>query len=100
MVPEQACSTTQNFYKCEQKMESGSGEDLIIQISVAAGKISDMPEIFKNVRNSMQRLCQTCQTTSGPKFEHLKCFLFHENVLLFMFFFSDSLYHTSSIARL
>ncbi|GFS83221.1 hypothetical protein TNCV_599841 [Trichonephila clavipes] len=31
-----------------------SDEDLIARISVAAGRIRDMPGIFRNVRNSMQ----------------------------------------------
>ncbi|GFU16021.1 hypothetical protein TNCV_1299861 [Trichonephila clavipes] len=46
-------------------------EGLIARISVAAGRIVDMPGIFQNVRNSLQRRCQTCKTTCGRNFEHL-----------------------------
>ncbi|GFX01546.1 hypothetical protein TNCV_3970491 [Trichonephila clavipes] len=48
-----------------------SAEDRIAQISVAVGKIRDMPAIFQNVRNSEQRHFQASQTTSGRNFELL-----------------------------
>ncbi|GFV92862.1 hypothetical protein TNCV_1347111 [Trichonephila clavipes] len=47
-----------------------SVEDLIARISVATEKIRNMPEIFQNVKNSMQRHCQACQTASGRHFKH------------------------------
>ncbi|GFX05838.1 hypothetical protein TNCV_1662771 [Trichonephila clavipes] len=46
-------------------------KDLIVRISVAAGRISDMPGIFENVRNSVQHRCQAYHSTSGRNFEHL-----------------------------
>ncbi|GFX88342.1 hypothetical protein TNCV_1705621 [Trichonephila clavipes] len=50
---------------------SSSVEDLIALISVAAGRIRDIPGNFQNLRNSMQHYCLVCQTTSGCNFEHL-----------------------------
>ncbi|GFW17902.1 hypothetical protein TNCV_1135021 [Trichonephila clavipes] len=44
-----------------------SVEDIIARISVAARRIRNMSEIFQNVKNSIQRLCQT---TYGHNFEH------------------------------
>ncbi|GFX77842.1 hypothetical protein TNCV_432271 [Trichonephila clavipes] len=48
-----------------------SDEDLIARISVAAGRIRYMPVFFQKARNSIQRRCQSCQTTSGRDFEYL-----------------------------
>ncbi|GFV25462.1 hypothetical protein TNCV_1147321 [Trichonephila clavipes] len=43
------------------EMPVSSLEDLIAPISVAAGRIRDMPEIYKNVKSSMQFCGQTFQ---------------------------------------
>ncbi|GFS57884.1 hypothetical protein TNCV_2909651 [Trichonephila clavipes] len=48
-------------------------EELITQISVAAGRKRDMPGIFQNKRNSTQHRCQACQMTSGHNLEHMSC---------------------------
>ncbi|GFX05847.1 hypothetical protein TNCV_1662861 [Trichonephila clavipes] len=76
-----------------------SVEDLIAQISLAAGSIRDLPRTFQKVRNSMQRGCQVCQMTSAHNLEHLYNLLINVfspiNVLLFLFFFSASLHHSS-----
>ncbi|GFW99524.1 hypothetical protein TNCV_3417571 [Trichonephila clavipes] len=52
------------------------------RISVAAGRIRDMPGIIQNVKNSMQRCCQM---TPGRNLEHLllrSVFQFHISELL------------------
>ncbi|GFS51192.1 uncharacterized protein TNCV_3532811 [Trichonephila clavipes] len=53
------------------EMPFPSVEDLIARITVAVGMIRDIPRIFQVVKNSVQRCCQTCQTTFGHNFKHL-----------------------------
>ncbi|GFW43781.1 hypothetical protein TNCV_4771301 [Trichonephila clavipes] len=47
-------------------------------MSVAAGRIRDIPGIFQKVRSSLHRHCQVCQTTSGRNFEHVLQQLFNK----------------------
>ena len=48
-----------------------SDEDLVARLSVAAGNVDDMPDIFANVRQSMRRRCESCINVGGRSFEHL-----------------------------
>ncbi|GFW92621.1 hypothetical protein TNCV_519381 [Trichonephila clavipes] len=41
------------------------------QISLAAERIRNMPEIFQNVKYSMKRHCQAYQMACDRNFEHL-----------------------------
>ncbi|GFW15145.1 hypothetical protein TNCV_172921 [Trichonephila clavipes] len=83
-----------------------SVEDLLAPISVAAERIRDMPGIFDNIRNSLQRRCQANHTTSDRNFEHLLQYNLSIKgfcpikVLLFLFFFSASLRRSSQLQHL
>lgn len=44
--------------------------DLVARISIAAATISETPNIFENVRQSMWRRCRACIHASGRHFEN------------------------------
>ncbi|GFU46891.1 hypothetical protein TNCV_640421 [Trichonephila clavipes] len=48
----------------EQETPVPSEEDLITRISVFAGRISNLPQIFQNVKNFVRHRCQPCQMKS------------------------------------
>ena len=48
-----------------------SEEDLVARLSVAAGHVLDMPDVFSNVRRFMRRRCESCIAVGGRSFEHL-----------------------------
>ncbi|GFV80094.1 hypothetical protein TNCV_1476571 [Trichonephila clavipes] len=86
------------------EMPVPSVEDLLT--SVTPGRIHDMPEIFKNGMNSMQKGCQACQTTSDCNYEQMLLynlsikFFCPIDMLLFLIFFSASLPHSSQLRLL
>ena len=45
--------------------------DLGASIAAAAGTVRDMPSVFENVRQSMQRRCEAYVSVNGRNFEHL-----------------------------
>lgn len=46
-------------------------EDLVARLSVAAGNVRDMPDVFTNVCQSMRRHCESCIAVGGRSFEQL-----------------------------
>ncbi|GFV60961.1 uncharacterized protein TNCV_4716151 [Trichonephila clavipes] len=48
-----------------------SAEDLVARLSVAAGHVIDMPDVFPDLSRSMRRRCECCVTVGGRTFEHL-----------------------------
>ncbi|GFU53978.1 uncharacterized protein TNCV_5057011 [Trichonephila clavipes] len=48
-----------------------SAEDLVARLSVAAGHVIDMPDVFSDLSRSMRRRCECCVTFGGRTFEHL-----------------------------
>ncbi|GFS86893.1 uncharacterized protein TNCV_216121 [Trichonephila clavipes] len=48
-----------------------SAEDLVAHLSVAAGHVIDMPDVFSDLSRSMRRRCECCVTVGGRSFEHL-----------------------------
>ncbi|GFW09165.1 uncharacterized protein TNCV_2101191 [Trichonephila clavipes] len=46
-------------------------EDLVARLSVAAGHVIDMPDVFSDLSRSMRRRCECCVTVGGHTFEHL-----------------------------
>ncbi len=48
-----------------------SEEDLVTRLSVAAGHVLDMPDVFSYVRRSMHRRFESCIAVGGRSFEHL-----------------------------
>ena len=45
--------------------------DLDARIVATSGTVREMPGIFENVRQSMQRCCEACVRVNGRNFEHL-----------------------------
>ncbi|GFW95232.1 uncharacterized protein TNCV_314351 [Trichonephila clavipes] len=48
-----------------------SAEDLVARLSVAAGHVIGMPDVFSDLSRSMRRHCECCVTVGGRTFEHL-----------------------------
>lgn len=48
-----------------------SEEDLVGRIAVAAGDVQEMPNVFENVRRSLDDRCRKCIEVNGANFEHL-----------------------------
>lgn len=48
-----------------------SEQDLVARIVAAAGEITDNPQIFEGVRQSLERRCRLCINQNGSHFEHL-----------------------------
>lgn len=46
-------------------------EDLVTQLSVAAGNVCDMSDVFTNVCQSMLCRCESCIAVGGHSFEQL-----------------------------
>ncbi|GFV90698.1 uncharacterized protein TNCV_2224141 [Trichonephila clavipes] len=46
-------------------------QDLVARLSVAAGHVIDMPDVFSDLSRSMRRRCECCVTVGGRTFEHL-----------------------------
>ncbi|GFV40875.1 uncharacterized protein TNCV_1637591 [Trichonephila clavipes] len=46
-------------------------EDLVAHLSVAAGHVIGMPDVFSDLSRSMCRRCECCVTVGGLTFEHL-----------------------------
>lgn len=49
-----------------------SEEDVVAELSVAAGNLHDMPDIFVFECQSLRCRCESCITVSGRSFEYLK----------------------------
>ena len=48
-----------------------SGEDLVVEIVIAADKINTKPVTFERVRQSFIRQCELCSATYSRLFEQL-----------------------------
>lgn len=48
-----------------------SEEDLVVQLSAAAGNVRGMLDVFPNVRQSMRHRCESCIAVGGRPFEQL-----------------------------
>ncbi|GFW01710.1 uncharacterized protein TNCV_4086251 [Trichonephila clavipes] len=48
-----------------------SAEYLVARLSVAAGHVIDIPDVFSDLSRSMRGRCECCVTVGGRTFEHL-----------------------------